>query len=448
MIENENVAAQLAHLQAEVRRLSALVDPARSTDGISDDPDPRTDRRRLLKGAGAAVAGAAAGVVASASPAAAADAPDSATYVTMSDETSTLLNSKELGSGVIMKGTTRPPAATAGRLFVDSDDDGGTLLRDSGSSWEQVAPGLSEDVTRTGDSMTGTLEFSISSSGTAVKVVPTGQPGGATHSSLEVSGDGRVVLGEYGYAPNLTIFGGSHYHAALVATAHPLTATNQMVAVEMFSSSNLGCLFIGYSHGGSVASPSATINDQLVLALLAKGFYSDPGNGVPPTYPECGRIDFWTTQAFSQTGTGTKIMFRLVATNETTMTDVAQMDGSGITLKRGAMHEKVTTVTSSGSALTIDLDHATNGGSMFDVKLTANCTLTFTGSVAGAGSRFTLLLRQDATGSRLVTWPSVKWAAGTAPALSTAANKVDILNFVTNDGGTTWYGQLVGTGFA
>jgi len=56
-------------------------------------------------------------------------------------------------------------------------------------------------------------------------------------------------------------------------------------------------------------------------------------------------------------------------------------------------------------------------------------------------------LHQDATGSRTVTWPgSVKWSGG-APTLTTTASAVDILVFESLNGGTTWYGSLVGTNF-
>ena len=82
-------------------------------------------------------------------------------------------------------------------------------------------------------------------------------------------------------------------------------------------------------------------------------------------------------------------------------------------------------------------------GNVHNVTLTANATFTFTGATSGVACSFSLFLRQDATGSRTVTWPSsVKWPGGVAPTLSTAANKVDLLVFTTLEGGTTWYGGL------
>ncbi len=50
-----------------------------------------------------------------------------------------------------------------------------------------------------------------------------------------------------------------------------------------------------------------------------------------------------------------------------------------------------------------------------------------------------LVLKQDSTGSRTVTWPSaVKWPGGTAPTLTTAANSIDIIAFYFD--GTSYYG--------
>jgi hypothetical protein len=62
-----------------------------------------------------------------------------------------------------------------------------------------------------------------------------------------------------------------------------------------------------------------------------------------------------------------------------------------------------------------------------------------------AGSAL-LILKQDATGGRTVTWGSAyKWPSGTPPALSSAANATDIITFVSD--GTNLYGNIL-RGFA
>jgi hypothetical protein len=88
-------------------------------------------------------------------------------------------------------------------------------------------------------------------------------------------------------------------------------------------------------------------------------------------------------------------------------------------------------------------------GSYVTGTLTANCTFTFPSPTNGTPYNFALELTQDGTGGRTVTWPaSVKWPSASVPSLSTAAGAVDLLAFTSHDGGTTWYGVLIGTGFA
>jgi hypothetical protein len=76
------------------------------------------------------------------------------------------------------------------------------------------------------------------------------------------------------------------------------------------------------------------------------------------------------------------------------------------------------------------------------VTLTANCTFTF--PTASAGKSFTLVLQQDGTGSRSVTWPiGTRWPGGVAPTLTTTANAVDYVTFLSP--ATSWHGFLSGS---
>ena len=80
---------------------------------------------------------------------------------------------------------------------------------------------------------------------------------------------------------------------------------------------------------------------------------------------------------------------------------------------------------SSGTSITVNW----HDGNTQLLTLTGNCVLTFSNPIDGG--RYLLLLEQDGTGSRTVTWPSnVKWKAGTAPTLTTTAGHVDLCTFV------------------
>jgi len=100
-----------------------------------------------------------------------------------------------------------------------------------------------------------------------------------------------------------------------------------------------------------------------------------------------------------------------------------------------------TTVTANTStAYTID----NTNGTLQILTLTGNCTFTF--PTATAGKSFTLFLKQDATGSRTVTWPaSVKWPGGTAPTITATASKAD--KYVFTADGTYWLGSTAGQSY-
>lgn len=102
--------------------------------------------------------------------------------------------------------------------------------------------------------------------------------------------------------------------------------------------------------------------------------------------------------------------------------------------------DKVAGARNSGATPAIDL---TAGETWFPVAITADCTFAFQGADADGVSSFLLDLTYN--GVHTVAWPSsVKWAAGTAPTLSAAAGKRDLLSFLSRDGGATWLGFSAG----
>ena len=95
--------------------------------------------------------------------------------------------------------------------------------------------------------------------------------------------------------------------------------------------------------------------------------------------------------------------------------------------------EQSSAVGNSGTSTTLSLSSA----SVQTVTLSGNCT--FTMPTATAGASLTLILTQG--GSNTAAFTGVKWPAGTAPTITTGANKVDVLTFVSD--GTSWYGVAV-----
>lgn len=89
----------------------------------------------------------------------------------------------------------------------------------------------------------------------------------------------------------------------------------------------------------------------------------------------------------------------------------------------------------SGASLTVNWANS----NVQHTTLTAACTLSVSNGMTGG--RYILFLKQDATGSRTVTWwAGILWSGGTAPTLTTTANKTDIITFVFD--GTNWFGSF------
>jgi hypothetical protein len=91
------------------------------------------------------------------------------------------------------------------------------------------------------------------------------------------------------------------------------------------------------------------------------------------------------------------------------------------------------------TAITVDLAN----GTVQNLTLTGNATITMPTAVAGKS--FIIILSQDATGSRTVTWSTVSWPSATAPTITSTASKKDIFSFFSN--GTSWFGTTIGQNY-
>jgi hypothetical protein len=98
-----------------------------------------------------------------------------------------------------------------------------------------------------------------------------------------------------------------------------------------------------------------------------------------------------------------------------------------------------------------DITSDTDGATVtFDLSVTDKHTVTLGGSRTLAisngtnGQVFMIILVQDSGGSKTVTWFStIKWAGGSAPTLTTTANKADVFSFIQTTSGN-YYGFVVG----
>lgn len=194
---------------------------------------------------------------------------------------------------------------------------------------------------------------------------------------------------------------------------------------------------------------AAWTSANTTLATGEIGFETDTGkfkvgNGTAwtalpyATSPPAIANTFTANQTFSGSVT---------VTGGITANSTIAMNGNLVTSpKLQAYSETATVPTISSGNLTLNL----SSGNVFGpVTLNANISnLTISNPPAnGTAGSFTLLLKANGT-AFTVTWPaSVLWAGGTAPTLTSTANKTDVFSFVTTDGGTTYFGFKSGQNF-
>lgn len=126
----------------------------------------------------------------------------------------------------------------------------------------------------------------------------------------------------------------------------------------------------------------------------------------------------------------------LVVTRATGAITGADNELSRVNLKD---YGEVTNAIGSTGGGTQDIDLTLGNNVVATVDTSAN-TFTFSNPTASDElCGFTLFLTNG--GSQTVNWPAaVDWAGGTAPTLTTSG--LDILVFVTTDGGTIWHGMV------
>ncbi|MES3530071.1 hypothetical protein [Enterobacter hormaechei] len=133
--------------------------------------------------------------------------------------------------------------------------------------------------------------------------------------------------------------------------------------------------------------------------------------------------------------------------------DVGTYSKAQIDAKDAALQAKIDTkVTITQDLLTInnvedtlELDMS-DGKRFFKATLTAAVTQLSVINASGSNlnsQTITMCLTQG-TGANKISWPSnVIWSYGREPVLTFTQNSIDVIQFLTVDGGSTWYGSLL-----
>jgi hypothetical protein len=231
-------------------------------------------------------------------------------------------------------------------------------------------------------------------------------------------------------------------------TAGQLDATDGLVGAV--PAANGGTGLASYTIGDILYASASTTLAKLADVATGNALISG-GVGAAPSW---GKIALTThvsgTLAVGNGGTGTTSYGTnnlVIASGTSAFTGLAPGSTLGAIVRStgstfsvgGSAATARSAVTFSATAMTMDCSLS----NVFTTTFTANVTTAPTFSNVADGQTINWFITQDGTGSRTMTWPtSFKWPGGTAGALSTAANAVDLLVATYRSDTGFWYATI------
>lgn len=231
-------------------------------------------------------------------------------------------------------------------------------------------------------------------------------------------------------------------------TAGQLDATDGLVGAV--PAANGGTGLASYTVGDILYASGSTTLAKLADVATGNALISG-GVGAAPAW---GKIALTThvsgTLAVGNGGTGTTSYGTnnlVIASGTSAFTGLAPGSTLGAIVRStgstfsvgGSAATARSAVTFSATSMTMDCSLS----NVFTTTFTANVTTAPTFSNVADGQTINWFITQDGTGSRTMTWPtSFKWPGGTAGALSTAANAVDLLVATYRSDTGFWYATI------
>jgi len=272
--------------------------------------------------------------------------------------------------------------------------------------------------------------------------------------SLGVASKGTYSGATQYYVNDIVLYNSSSYICILASIGNlPTNGTYWNLLVQAGAVSSVAQTFTG----GIVSVTGSPITGSGTLALTVAG----TSGGVP--YFSSGTA--WASSAAlaanalvigggagaapAPTTTGTGVLtFLGTPSSANLISAMTDETGSGLlvfnntpSLTNPTVTNYVETLYSANTSTAITVSLA--NGTVQNLTLTGNATITMPTAVAGKS--FIIILSQDATGSRTVTWSTVSWPSATAPTVTSTASKKDIYSFFSD--GTSWFGTTIGQNY-
>ena len=357
--------------------------------------------------------------------------------------------------------STAAPAFNTVSSFLDnafSNTQGAVLYRGA-SGWSALAPGTSGQFLTTGGSAanpswtTGSSSGVTSITGTTNQVIASASTGAVTLSlpqSIATTSSPQfasMALGTTVYANTGLLVGssptGSSQIGAQISPTFASSSSGTYTNVwdfPQFTGAGTGLTYYNHRLGtpvvtsftGSITNAYQLYIDAGPTATYKYGIYQ---NGTEPNY-FAGAV---TVPAFTATGTttlATSLTGALSASSGVVSAGTLSVANGGTGQTTAAAAQRaLTPATSTISASAIDWSVSNS----FYKTLAANTTFTFSNAQDGQVITICLL---NTTSNYTVTWPTIKWAGGTAPTMTTGAH-YDVYTIYYNATVGAYFGSYV-----
>jgi hypothetical protein len=203
------------------------------------------------------------------------------------------------------------------------------------------------------------------------------------------------------------------------------------------TSTGTGALTLATVTGFAKFTDTLSVNDTCIYGLFdADGLNWEFGLGtLTSTAPDIFTRDY----VFKSTNADAAIS---LATGTHTLKGFGgQIDGNAAWIINHQPNSIDFNVSASTGTTAINLSGSLSQIPIVKINISANTTLTVSNYLWTAGNQYAELIMiviQDATGGRVLTLPASFKKTGNSPALTTAANDINIIEAVTVDGGTNW----------